>query len=138
MIQEALLYHTVTIKLFFALLVINLWMPKLFSQNIIKEVKATRISFFFFWALLTMVAFTGAVLILIAELPWSIWMSLMVAVWILLSVLEIIRSRKLTQFWREGQSAVSISWRYVVAEMMIMALMFTIAIMKSKDAISIP
>jgi len=88
--------------------------------------------------MLTMVAFTGVVLILIAKLPWSIWMSLMVAVWVLLSILEIIRSRKLTQLWREGQSAVSISWHYVVAEMIIMALMFVIAIWKSKDAISIP
>ena len=138
MIQEAILYHTVTIELFFALLVINLWLPKLFSRDIIKEVKATRISFFFFSAMLTMVAFTGAVLILIAKLPWSIWMSLMVVVWILLSALEIIRARKLTQLWREGQSAVSVSWRYVAAEMLIMAMMLLIATWESKDAISLP
>ncbi len=138
MIQEAILYHTVTIELFFALLVINLWLPKLFSRDIIKEVKATRISFFFFSAMLTMVAFTGAVLMLIAKLPWSIWMSLMVVVWIILSALEIIRARKLTQLWGEGQSAVSISWRYVAVEMLIMAMMLLIATLESKDAISLP
>ncbi len=138
MIQEALLYHTVTIKLFFALLVINLWIPRVFSRDIIKEVKATRISFFFFSAMLTMVAFTGAVLILIAKLPWSIWMSSMIAVWILLSILEIVRSRKLTKLWREGRSAVSVSWHYVAFEMMIMSLMIVIAILKSKDAVPLP
>ena len=109
MIQEALVYHAVMIKLFLVLLVINLWVPWIFRHDIVKEIKRTRITFFLFSAMVTMLAFTGAVLMLIAELPWDSGMTLMVLAWVLLSAVEIARSLKLTRLWREGKSAVSVS-----------------------------
>ena len=135
MIQEALVYHSVMIKLFLVLLVINLWVPWIFKSNIMKEVKATRITFFLYSAMVTMVAFTGAVLVLIAEMPWNMGLSLMVLSWVFLSILEIVRSVKLTKLWREGESAVSVSWRYVMVEIVITAAMILFAILDHKDAI---
>jgi len=138
MIQEALAYHSVMIKLFLTLLVINLWIPWIFKFNIMKEVKATRITFFLYSSMITMVAFTGAVLVLIAEIPWSLWISLMVIAWVLLSIVEIVRSMKLTKLWREGKSVVSVSWRYVMVELVITAAMVLFAILDHKDAIPLP
>lgn len=135
MIQEALVYHSVMIKLFLVLLVINLWVPWIFKSNIMKEVKATRITFFLYSAMVTMVAFSGAVLVLIAEIPWNIGLSLMILAWVLLSIVEIVRSMQLTRLWREGESVVSVSWRYVMVEIVITAAMILFAILDHKDAI---
>lgn len=138
MIQEALVYHSVMIKLFLVLLVINLWVPWIFKSNVIKEVKATRITFFLYSAMVTMVAFTGAVLILIAEMPWNTGISLMILSWVLLSVIEIVRSVKLTRLWREGESGISMSWHYVLVEIVITAAMILFAVLDHKDAVPLP
>ncbi len=138
MIEEALVYHAVMIKLFLTLLVINLGIPWIFRSDFIKEVKATRITFFLYSSMITMVAFTGAVLVLIAEIPWSLWISLMVVSWVLLSIVEIVRSMKLTKLWREGKSVVSVSWRYVMAEIAITVAMYLFAVWDHKDAIPLP
>ncbi len=138
MAHEALVYHSVMIKLFLVLLVINLWVPWIFRHDIMKEVRRTRITFFFFSAMLTMVAFTGAVLVLIAELPWDSGMTLMVLAWVLLSAVEITRSMKLTRLWREGKSVVSVSWRYVMAEIAITTAMILFAVLDHKDAVPLP
>ena len=138
MVQEALVYHSVMIKLFLALLVVNLWVPWIFKHDIVKEIKRTRITFFLFSAMVTMVAFSGAVLVLIAELPWNIGMTLMVFVWILLSVVEIIRSMKLTGLWREGKNVASVSWHYVVVEIGITIAMILFAAFDHKDAVPLP
>jgi len=138
MIQEALLYHVVTINLFLFLLAINLLVPWLFRRNEMREIKATRITFFFFSALLSMVAFTGAILFMIAEILWNTRMSLMVAVFIALSGVEIARSLKLKRLWIRGESGVSLSWRYVLIEIVIAAAMILFTIVDKKDAIPLP
>ncbi|MEA3454883.1 MAG: hypothetical protein U9R26_00100 [Campylobacterota bacterium] len=138
MVQEALVYHSVMIKLFLVLLAINLWVPWIFKSNIMKEVKATRITFFFYSSMVTMVAFTGAVLVLIAEIPWSLGISLMVVSWVFLSIVEIVRSVKLTRLWREGKSAVSMSWRYVMVEIAITVMMILFSTLDHKDAVPLP
>ncbi len=138
MIQEALLYHIVTINLLLFLLAINLLIPWLFSRNEMREIKATRITFFLFSSLLSMVAFTGVILFMIAELSWNTRMSLMVAAFIALAGVEISRSVKLRRLWLEDESGVSLSWRYVSVEIMIAMAMILFTIVDKKDAIPLP
>ena len=131
MIQEMLVYHTVMIKLFLLLLIVNLWVPWIFRSERYREIKATRITFFFFSAMVTMVAFTGAVLALITEASWNFWIVSMIFVWILLSIVEVLRSQKLTQAWLADRSAVSFSWHYVAIEIVLVAGMVLIAVLKA-------
>ncbi len=138
MIQEALLYHIVTINLLLFLLAINLLIPWLFRRNEMREIKATRITFFLFSSLLSMVAFTGVILFMIAELSWNTRMSLMVAAFIALAGVEIARSVKLRRLWLEDESGVSLSWRYVSVEIMIATAMILFTIVDKKDAIPLP
>ena len=138
MIQEALLYHVVTINLFLFLLVINLLIPWLFRRNEMREIRAIRITFFLFSALLSMVAFTGAILFMIAEAPWNTQMSLMVAVFIVLAGVEIARTIKLRRLWLKGESGISLSWRYVLIEIMMTSAMILFVMADKKDAISLP
>ena len=138
MVQEALLYHAVTIKVFLFLLVINLLIPWLFRRNEMRGIKATRITFFLFSSLLSMVAFTGVILFMISEVAWNIRMSLMVATFIALTGAEIARSIKLRQLWLSDESGVSLSWRYVLVEIVITAAMILFTIIDKKDAIPLP
>ena len=138
MIQEALLYHVVTINFFLFLLAINLLIPWLFSRDEMREIKATRITFFLFSSLLSMVAFTGVILFMIAELSWNTRMSLMVAAFITLGGIEIARSMKLRQLWLRDESGVSLSWRYVLVEIVIAAAMMLFTVVDKKDAIPLP
>ncbi|MEA3492582.1 MAG: hypothetical protein U9R27_11850 [Campylobacterota bacterium] len=123
MIQETLLYHVVTIELFLLFLFVSLFIPLLFKREKVAEIRATRISYFIFSALLSMVVFTGAILYLLAEMAWSIDMTLMAIASILLSGVEIARSIRLKKSWLAEESAISLSWRYVLAEIMIVILM---------------
>ena len=138
MVQEALLYHVVTIKVFLFLLVINLLIPWLFRGNEMREIKATRITFFIFSALLSMAAFTGVILFMIAEISWNMRMSLMVAVFISLAAVEIARSMKLRRLWLRDESGVSLSWRYVLVEIVMTAAMILFTIVDKKYAIPLP
>lgn len=138
MVQEALLYHVVMINLFLFLLVVNLLIPWLFRHNEMREIKATRITFFLFSSLLSMVAFTGVILFMIAELSWNTRMSLMVAAFISLAAVEIARSIKLRRLWLRDESGVSLSWRYVLIEIVIAAAMMLFTVVDKKDAIPLP
>jgi len=138
MIQEALLYHIVTINLLLFLLAINLLIPWLFRRDEMREIKATRITFFLFSSLLSMVAFTGVILFMIAELSWNTRMSLMVVAFITLTGVEIARSMKLRQLWLRDESGVSLSWRYVLVEIVIVVAMILFTIVDKKNAIPLP
>ncbi len=85
-----------------------------------------------------MVAFTGVILFMIAELSWNTRMSLMVAVFIALAGVEIARSIKLRRLWLRDESGVSLSWRYVLVEIVITAAMILFTMVDKKDAIPLP
>ena len=135
MIEEALLYHSIMVKLFLALLFVNLAIPSLFRSNSVRMIKMTRMSFFLFSALLAMVAFTGMILFMLMSVPWSMGMTGMVVVFLLLSVAEIIRSRKLREAWLKGESGISVSWPWVLIEITMTAVMIFAAALEGKDAV---
>lgn len=135
MIEEALLYHAAMIKIFLVMLFINLFVPSLFKGDRAGEIRLTRITFFLFSALLAMVAFTGVILYMLAGLPWSHGMSLMVAVLFVLAGLEIARSQKLKNVWIDGESGVAFSWRYVLLEIVVTAAMVLFMVWEKKNAV---
>lgn len=135
MIQEVLLYHAVITKFFLLTLFVNLLVPALFRRERAREIKMTRITFFFYSALLVMVAFTGIVAFMLLNISWNGEMSMMVSAFLLLSTIEIARSRKLTRVWVAGESAVSASWPFVAAEIAITFGMIFYAAMERKDAV---
>ena len=135
MIEEALVYHSAMVKVFLVMLFVNLVIPFLFKSNSIKAIKMTRMSYFLFSALLTMVAFTGMILFMLMDAPWSMGMTGMVVVFVLLSAVEIIRSRKLREAWLKGENGIAVSWRYVLIEIAMTGAMIIAAIWEKKDAV---
>ncbi len=137
MVEETLLYHAVTIKIFLAILFINLLIPIITKSERAREVKWTRISFFFFSGLLTMIAFSGVILMMVLEMPWNLSMTIMLIAFVLLTILEIARSRTLHKIWMLSESGASISWKFVLLEIVIVAMMVILMIMEKKGAISL-
>ena len=135
MVEEALLYHTVMVKLFLFTLFADLLLPYFFKGNRAREVKMIRISFFFYSAILVMTAFSGTILYMLMNIPWSGKMSLMLAVFILLAGIEIARSRKLVSVWMAGKSGLPFSWPYILAEIAIMGFMMLYMVIEKKDAV---
>ena len=135
MIEEALVYHSAMVKVFLVMLFVNLVIPFLFKSNSVKAIKMTRMSYFLFSALLAMVAFTGMILFMLMDVPWSMGMTGMVVVFVLLSAVEIIRSRKLREAWLRGENGIAVSWRYVLIEIAMASAMIIAAIWEKKDAV---
>jgi len=135
MIEEALVYHSAMVKVFLVMLFVNLVIPFLFKSNSVKAIKMTRMSYFLFSALLAMVAFTGMILFMLMDAPWSMGMTGMVVVFVLLSAVEIIRSRKLREAWLKGENGIAVSWRYVLIEIAMASAMIIAAIWEKKDAV---
>ena len=135
MVEEAAVYHAVMIKIFLALLVINLLIPSVLKSSRAREIKGMRISYFLFSALLTMVAFTGIILYMLMDSPWSLGLTAMVIVFLLLSAIEIARSRRIRRAWIGGESAASPSWRYVALEIILVLMMMLFFAMDKKDAV---
>jgi uncharacterized membrane protein len=92
-------------------------------------------SYFLFSALLAMVAFTGMILFMLMSAPWSMGMTGMVVVFVLLSVVEIIRSQKLREAWLKGENGIAVSYRYVLIEIVMTGAMIIAAIWEKKDAV---
>ena len=116
MAQEALLYHAIIIKIFAALLLLNIVVPLLFQNDSTRAIKAVRISVFFYSALLTMIAFSGLIVYMIGTFAWDLYITLMLLLFILLSVLEYFRIKKLKSLWLAGQSLFWSSLKYILIE----------------------
>ena len=137
MVEEAMIYHSVIIKIFLVVLLFNLLVPFITHKEIAKEMRWIRGSFFVFSGLLVMILFSGMISFMILDIKWNMMMTLMVLSFFILSGLEITRSLKLHQLWMLSKSGVSLSWKYVLLEITVMALMVLFVILEKKGAISL-
>jgi hypothetical protein len=119
------------------MLIINLFIPAITQSNRAIEIKSTRVSFFLFSGLLAMVAFTGMIAMMLMEISFTLTIIIMVVALIILTALEIFRSRELHKLWMVSESGVSISWKFVLLEIVVVAIMVALMIMEKKGAISL-
>lgn len=130
MVQEALLYHAVIIKIFVALLLLNMLIPLLFKNASIARIKAIRISVFLYSALLTMIAFSGLIVYMLGTSPWDLYITLMVLLFVLLSSLEYFRIKKLKRLWTDEQSMFLPSLTYILLELALLGGMIFLMIVR--------
>ena len=135
--EEALLYHSVMMNMFLGLLFVNLLIPYFFRKNIGSEIRATRISFFLYSALLSMLAFTGIILFMLANSPWDTRLTIMTTAFFMLSGIEIARSIKLRRIWMAGGSGVLASWPFVLAEISVALFVVLFMMADMKDAVPV-
>jgi len=137
MIQEAIFYHSVIVKMFLVLLLFNLLVPIIFNKSIATEMRWTRLTFFLFSGVLSMTLFSGLIAYMLMDIPWNTIMTLMVLSFIILSGFEITRSKKLHELWMLSKRGTSISWKYVLLEITVIAVIVLLIILEKKGAISL-
>lgn len=130
MVQESLLYHSVILKIFSGLLFLNIFIPLFFKNSSIANIRAVRISVFVYAALLTMVAFTGLIVYMLGNFSWGLNLTLMVVLFVLLSIIEFFRIRKLKRLWVAEQNMFAASAKYILLEILLVGGMISLMVIK--------
>ena len=104
MLEEILWYHTATINLFLLTIITGLLLPILHYNKVNIISKWTKIYGYTYYALLTMVAFDGLVMMIVAKRDISINMYLMIGAFILLIVLEVYHTLRFRIYLRDVKS----------------------------------
>ena len=94
--------HELLVKILLGVMVLNILIPYLLRNNVIKAIWWSRVGFFTFWAFWAMVAFTGLVIFAFLKAKVSASIALMIATTIILAFLDGFRAIKITKIWRNG------------------------------------
>ncbi|SFV57404.1 hypothetical protein MNB_SV-9-586 [hydrothermal vent metagenome] len=84
-----------------------------------------------------MTLFSGLIAYMLVDIKWNTMMTLMVLSFIILAGLERTRSIKLHNSWRVSKKDVSLSWKYVLLEITVLAVIVLLMILEKKGAISL-
>jgi len=89
MVETVLSSHSMLVNIFLGFLVLGFLIPALTANNPLGFKKASLIYTFTFQAIITMIAFTGVVAMFMADLPMTVSIYIMVAVWAVMMYIEI-------------------------------------------------
>ena len=98
MLEEILWYHTATINLFLLTIIISLILPTLYYNRAYILVKWSKIYSFVYYGLISMVAFDGMIMLIVAKRDMGINIILMIIAFIVLIMLEIYKSIELKKY----------------------------------------
>lgn len=91
--NEMVLYHSVLIKVMLGVLVVGMVIPFL-SRECPKTVKRLRIYMFFSHGLLSMIAFSGLIAFVFADLPMTLSMMAMIVIFFAMIMIEVVKYKK--------------------------------------------
>lgn len=128
MIDEVMTCHHYIVEGLLFVVVVNLILLYSFGDNLGKVVYWTRIGYFSFWGLWSMVVFSGMMVFVFAQQALTYAVDIMIAVSILLALLEGYRSIKTRQIWVEESNAVKFSTTILILEIVLIAIVTIIAI----------
>ena len=92
--NEMVMYHSVLIKIMLAVLVVGLIIPFL-SRDCAKTVKRTRIYMFVSHGTLSMIAFSGLIAFVFADMSMSLSIGMMIVAFFAMIMLEVIKYKKI-------------------------------------------
>ena len=97
-------YHKNLIEGLLLIMALNLLIPWAFSKNRIRMVFWTRVGFFAFWALWTMVVFSGLIVFVFMKQKLSLPVDIMIAFSLLLPFMDGYRAIKLRKLWLKEET----------------------------------
>jgi len=101
MLDEILWYHTTTINLFLLTIIMSLILPTLYYNRANILVKWSKIFSLTYYGLVSMVAFDGMIMLIVAKRDMGINIILMIIAFVLLIMLEIYKSIELKRYMRD-------------------------------------
>ena len=117
MLDEIIGYHRWAAEGLLAVMAINLLIPYLLRQNIVRMVFWVRVGYFAFWAFWTMTAFAGLIdwIFTRQALPGRVIVMIVVA--LILPVLDGYRAIRLKRIWLAGGDGVGFNTAIVGSEL---------------------
>lgn len=101
MLDEILWYHTTTINLFLLTIIMSLILPTLYYNRANILVKWSKIFSLTYYGLVSMIAFDGMIMLIVAKRDMGINIILMIIAFVLLIMLEIYKSIELKRYMRD-------------------------------------
>jgi hypothetical protein len=89
MLETVLSTHSMLVNIFLGFLIVGLLIPVMTAKSPLGFKKASLIYTFTFQAIITMIAFAGVVAMFMADLPMTVSIYIMVAVWAVMMYIEI-------------------------------------------------
>ena len=124
-------YHLFLVEIFLGVVFFNLIIHYFLQNNLLKMVKWVRIGYFTFWALWSMVAFSGLIVFVFMKQPLNLPVILMIVATIILPILDGYRAIKLRSIWlNSGESGFKFSAKVLMLEILIIAITTIFAIIK--------
>ena len=141
MLETVLATHSLLVQLFLGFLVGGLIVPMLTANNPLGFKKASLIYTFMFQAIITMIAFAGVVAMFMADLPMTLDIYIMVAVWAVMMYIEIKKYKMIKVANTDNPETHKLLkgafYKISVVQILLVAIMVVLMVMKAKGVISL-
>ena len=141
MLEQMFATHSILVKIFLGFLVVGLFIPMITSKEPLKFRKASFIYTMIFQAIITMIAFTGLVAMLTAEMSMSMSTIIMIIVWAILMYIEIKKYKLIKVSHIENPETHKVLKggfiKITIIQIVLITLMVVLMILKAKGIVNI-
>lgn len=140
MLETVLASHSLLVKVFLGFLVGGLIVPIMTGNNPLGFKKASLIYTFIFQGIATMIAFAGVVAMFMGDLPMTLDIYIMVAVWAVMMYIEIKKHKMIKLANTENPDTLKLLkgafYKISAVQILLLVIMIVLMVMKAKGAIS--
>lgn len=141
MIETVLATHSLLVQVFLGFLVGGLLIPVVTANNPLGFKKASLIYTFMFQGVATMIAFAGVVAMFMGDLPMTLDIYIMVAVWAVMMYIEIKKYKVIkvadTQNPDTHKLLKGAFYKISVVQILLLVIMIVLMVLKAKGVISL-
>ncbi len=141
MLETVLDSHSILVNVFLGFLVAGLLIPVLTAKNPLGFKKASLIYTFTFQGIATMIAFAGLVAMFMADLPMTVDIYIMVAVWAVMMYIEIKKYKVIKLANTDNPDTHKLLkgafYKISVVQILLVVIMVVLMVLKAKGVISI-
>ena len=141
MLETVLDSHSILVQVFLGFLVAGLLIPVLTAKNPLGFKKASLIYTFTFQGIATMIAFAGLVAMFMADLPMTVDIYIMVAVWAVMMYIEIKKYKVIKLANTDNPDTHKLLkgafYKISVVQILLVVIMVVLMVLKAKGVISI-
>jgi len=141
MLETVLVSHSILVQVFLGFLVAGLLIPVLTAKNPLGFKKASLIYTFTFQGIATMIAFAGVVAMFMADLPMTVDIYIMVAVWAVMMYIEIKKYKVIKLANTDNPDTHKLLkgafYKISVVQILLVVIMVVLMVLKAKGVISI-
>jgi len=141
MLETVLLSHSILVKVFLGFLVAGILIPVLTAKNPLGFKKASLIYTFTFQGIATMIAFAGLVAMFMADLPMTVNIYIMVAVWAVMMYIEIKKYKVIKVANTDNPDTHNLLkgafYKISVIQILLVVIMVVLMVLNAKGVISI-